>query len=193
MGFWEKTPINRMEIPAGLRYSDPPSQHPSVVGFPWNHWVSALLSTTLAPFHGSFNSGNTLSLVPPQGLCTCCSLTFKWAHLQIFMPPFLSSTEISAQSHSSDITFLSKLSTAAHRPAHTITVLCCISPWHLTPFIILISWVSFVCLLFIFSFNERMGVAVDHNWMHRAGLLHEDLRPDDRGNHLNFFFPLKAT
>lgn len=79
-----------------------------------------------------------MSLVPPQGLCTCCFLTFKWAHLQIFMPPFLSGTEISAQSHSSDITFLSKLSTAAHRPAHTITVLCCISPWHLTPFIILL-------------------------------------------------------
>ena len=97
-----------------------------------------LLSTTLAPFYGSFNSGNTLSLVPPQGLCTCCSLTFKWALLQIFMPPFLSGTEISAQSHSSDITFLTKPSTAAHRLAHTITALCCISPWYLPLFTILL-------------------------------------------------------
>lgn len=66
-------------------------------------------------------------------------------------------------------------------------------PWHLSPFIILLfPRFSFVCLLLIFSFNERMGVAVHHNWMNRAGLLHEDLRPDDRETTSIFFFSFES-
>ena len=164
------------------------------MGFPWHHWVSALLSTTIVPFYGFFNSGNTLSLVPPQGLCTCCSLTFKWAHLQIFMPLFLSGTEISAQSHSLYITFLTKPSTAAHQPAHTITALCCISPRHLTLFTILLFPGFHFSVYFSFSLFMRGWV-----WLCPSQLCAQcraaphRLTTGSRRKPPQFFFHLKAT
>lgn len=131
------------------------------MGFPWPHWGSALLSTTLAPFYRDFNSGNTLSLVPPQGR----PLHLLSSYLQMSSPPdlqasFLSSTEISAQPHSSEISFLTNPTTAAHRPAHTVAVLRCISPWHLAPFKTLLSTGFHLSVYCTFSVTHELTGAV---------------------------------
>lgn len=194
-GFWEKTPVNRMAIPTGLRYSDPPLQHPV-----W--WVS----------HGPTESRpSSLPHLPLFTGLLILETHWAWSHPKAFAPAVLSpSNELT--SRSSSLRFfphwdLSSVSLFWDQLSHQPTYSSpppgshCHSASLYFPMALstienpLIYWVSLVCLLHIFSDSREDGCgSVDHNCTHTAGLLQTDLPPDERGNHLNFFFfHLKAT
>ena len=121
-GFWEKSSMNRMEIPAGFQRSDLLEYHPvvshstqtQVHGATWSSPCPPLYHTGHSPWVFSFWKHAELGPIPGP-------FHLLLPHLQLCSPPDLHSSllfsiQISAQAHP-EITLPTCASKAAHCPA----------------------------------------------------------------------------